>query len=1419
MTDLNNLGTFDDIYAVWKIYPSGGLEGDYVTVAGTVLYWDRLHRKWIGEITTESGTGIKTVEGDLEVTGNATVDKKLTVVGDTSLQKATVKEAVIDTLEMEDPPYPTNAEFETLDESVSALKTEVGNLGSEVGGLGDCYLSKVAADTAAGVIDFTAGIKLNGVSAISMFARKDQSDTFAEDMYFTKDAHVSGTMYAATANATEVKATNGTFSNLLKAAACTIVGIAAVGTLEASTGLTSPAGTITTLGATTGNITTINAGTLNVTGTVTSLNLVIQNLAETYNLEVDHVATIVQVILTDYLSSSTFTTGFTGSGFRLWENEGFWNMELDTLTVRKVMNIFELIINKIRSVNGGLIISPGNGKIKTVTLADEVYTLEIEGDITFAAGDLVRCQTFRTTGSKYYWVPLVSVSDNNITVAASSFTSSLPEVGDELVQMGNSTDTDRQGALYLTAMEDGKPRIEVLNGIDSTDLTDKVKVILGCLDDITDSNFSDISGYGLYAQNAYLTGDFVLRSTGKSVETAVSDSATSTLASSESYTDTQISAVNGQITLKVTETKTYADTVASSAQSTAISTAASDATTKADAALSDAKSYVDSNYVTSSVYSSEITVLATSIASKVSQTDFDALDEVVSSNTSEITANATAITLKVSTTDYTGATIASLINESADTITISADHINLTGSSITIASSSDVSTSLTTAKSYASTQASSALSSAKSYANTQDATNLTTAKSYTDTKISVVNDSITSAITTTETYADTVSAAAVSTAATNAAELYVTQSTYSSYVSQTDKAIASKVSQTDFDALGVTVTSHTSTLSQLSDTIDARITSSVSTGGIVKTAVESWFTLSGNTLSLGATTIDISGATIFNSLATTGAVTTAIEAIKVGGTNRAFGTSTAVTAVGTNTNNQATGLYYLDENAFGQTVTVSFKWSYTGGSSSTASLYVQLNGPLYTGLSNSISLGTAASSGNSVLTVTIPAYANDRGFYVRTDYMDGTLTISNFKIELGNKATTWSPAPEDIATDLGYDSYDSMVADAVAGKTVIINGYINTDLIKAAVVVANGLSAQTINANSATITNVTVSGTIKASAGNVGAFTLDDNDLAYVDTDSVERVRISSSALTSLSTLITPVWETLSTVDVDSDSTSIITSSSAGVLTMKVSLDVTETIALSAENYIRFPAFTTGVNIGGTDVDDSVSAISIKLDGTYISSNTDYYLAKGNHTVEFLYSNTGTYTGYTANTSYSCYAYCKGTIQEMTNYVSKTVIGTDGMLSVLGVDKYLYFSKSYGYESRFGNYGLKLSTAGLQRWRVTNGTTAYTAGWTDLDNDFVSIIYASCTLTKDQKAIFVHATSDITLKLPADVEDGSLVGKKFKIRKCAAGNITLSINSTSSIHKILDNYNTTMDTRQIINGDCGVIEFDGIYWVFNYMSY
>ena len=271
---------------------------------------------------------------------------------------------------------------------------------------------------------------------------------------------------------------------------------------------------------------TVSGKNVTASQKVTTLNLLVQSLANVYDLNVSHVATLFQTVVKDYISSELYTPGLTGSGMKLYKAvSGDWNLELDNLTVRKAMTIFELIISKIRAVNGGLVISPANGKVKSVLLTNDIYRLEVEGDQMFVADDLVRCQTFVKTGTKYYWVRITSVSGQYIFINKTEFTSSVPAIGDDLVQFGNKTNVARQGVLYLTASEDGKPRFSVLNGVNSTDLTGKTKVILGCLDGITDTDFSadfQPSGYGLYSENVFLKGIFVLKS-GKKIEEFIND--------------------------------------------------------------------------------------------------------------------------------------------------------------------------------------------------------------------------------------------------------------------------------------------------------------------------------------------------------------------------------------------------------------------------------------------------------------------------------------------------------------------------------------------------------------------------------------------------------------------------------------------------------------------------------------------------------------------------------------------------------------------------------------------------------------------------------------------------------------------------------------------------------------------------------
>ena len=253
--------------------------------------------------------------------------------------------------------------------------------------------------------------------------------------------------------------------------------------------------------------------------------ITVYQLAETMNLDVKNLATIAQAVVS-ILRSSKFVDGFAGEGYRIWQDiaDGDWCMTLDRLTVRKVMTIYELVLQKIRSVGGMIVVSAGNGKVKSVEHIGNSYVFEFEDMNTFVENDLMRCQVFSSTGLKYYWVKVASVSGEYVTVPVSEFNGVVPTAGDECVLMGNTTDKRRQNLIMISATEDGQPRFDCLDGVKSKSFEGCLKVRVGALDGISDSRFpADMqpSGHGLYGNNCYLTGIFVL-SNGKDVMTMFS---------------------------------------------------------------------------------------------------------------------------------------------------------------------------------------------------------------------------------------------------------------------------------------------------------------------------------------------------------------------------------------------------------------------------------------------------------------------------------------------------------------------------------------------------------------------------------------------------------------------------------------------------------------------------------------------------------------------------------------------------------------------------------------------------------------------------------------------------------------------------------------------------------------------------------
>lgn len=210
----------------------------------------------------------------------------------------------------------------------------------------------------------------------------------------------------------------------------------------------------------------------------------------------------------DLVSENGFASGFTGYGWKLDSETN--HLTVDHLTVRKQLRVYELLINQIRATNGSVWISDAC-RLLSVTYNTDNYRCYIDTSdgtiaVPFRVGDLIRCQRWNGKGIKYYSAQVTYVSNEFFDLdKASKDGDGFPEANDDLVRIGNISDTNRQGALYLTASDDNAPYMDVLDGVRDYSFQNKVKVRLGKLTGITYKGV-ELTGYGLFADNAYLMG-------------------------------------------------------------------------------------------------------------------------------------------------------------------------------------------------------------------------------------------------------------------------------------------------------------------------------------------------------------------------------------------------------------------------------------------------------------------------------------------------------------------------------------------------------------------------------------------------------------------------------------------------------------------------------------------------------------------------------------------------------------------------------------------------------------------------------------------------------------------------------------------------------------------------------------------------
>lgn len=227
----------------------------------------------------------------------------------------------------------------------------------------------------------------------------------------------------------------------------------------------------------------------------------------THGVTAEGVATLKKMV------SAAFKPGVGGKGFMLGDTYGSTTdsyLEVDRLLVRKAAEFVKLVIRELQSVGGEIVLSPASMKISKVdflkkgTLLPEYGPTPLRYDVyrctfltkrgdeeitnPFVVNDLVRCQTFNikegTTANaknKYYWRRVTAVGTDYIDILALSggnYGDSQPEVGDELVQMGNTTDAARQSVVVLSAYGADAPSFKMYYGVNSYSLENKEVFVL-----------------------------------------------------------------------------------------------------------------------------------------------------------------------------------------------------------------------------------------------------------------------------------------------------------------------------------------------------------------------------------------------------------------------------------------------------------------------------------------------------------------------------------------------------------------------------------------------------------------------------------------------------------------------------------------------------------------------------------------------------------------------------------------------------------------------------------------------------------------------------------------------------------------------------------------------------------------------------
>jgi hypothetical protein len=292
-----------------------------------------------------------------------------------------------------------------------------------------------------------------------------------------------------------------------------------------------------------------------------------------------------------------------------------------------------------------------------------------------------------------------------------------------------------------------------------------------------------------------------------------------------------------------------------------------------------------------------------------------------------------------------------------------------------------------------------------------------------------------------------------------------------------------------------------------------------------------------------------------------------VNGIEIGGRNYALGTSNSKTVAGKGGTNETATLYFVDFSKLaGKTITISFDFIATSSGGNARFRLQQATSP-YMSITE-LNIYTKTNLTHYSHTMNLPSTSNEpRYINIRMDDFVGDITLSNLKLEIGNKETDWTQAIEDtdnaISDVQSYASSIDQKADSIQSSVSNLTKTVNSQgsrISNAETTINQHTTAINLKAEA---TNVYTKAQTDSALNNKVNLSTYNNKIGQIDVSIngiSNRVSSTESNIKGLNGEINTVKSNIASLDIKADS---IVSSVAGILS-------------NSNNLIPDPSFENG---------------------------------------------------------------------------------------------------------------------------------------------------------------------------------------------------------------------------------------------------